>query len=198
MLLSDNCKTAFDIWLAARGGNDIPAKRHFGVERLKPVLASTAVFRTVIDGHRRITFYGSALREALGFNPTGMDVADVYAPNDPHTLRAFHAFLFDTGYIAVSLRALRPNTGHSVTVEQLLLPVGNAKGRPELYVAVAGNVPGPEDDTLGDNETLDVTMPIERTIYDPRTLMPVDCEATTDRDDPKHMKTPIIERDTAA
>lgn len=179
MLRSDNCQMALRAWLDARGDALMPTVRGFGPVQMKGFLPFVAMFRHFADGTRRVTVHGTALCDGLGFDPTGMEVSALYASKDRDDLHVFHDLMFEGSYLSHSLRVLRKRNGTFLTLEQLLLPVADADGTHDRYAVIASGVADRNDIDPNGGEDARIGTIVQRTIYAPHDLRPVDCPATT-------------------
>lgn len=146
--------------------------------QMRPFLPYVAAFRLTPDGDRKVTVMGTALVEFFGVDVTGRSVDEAYREEDHEELRAFHARAFESHYLTYSIRDLYLETGGVSTLEQTLLPVGNAAGVHDRYVLVASVVPGKTQ--YGDERRDEVFLGElhHRVVYDPATMMPIDCDLT--------------------
>ena len=78
-LPDDRCKTAYQFWLAARAGADLPPPEAIDVLMIpRSILPQVSIY-DVEEGekHFRFRFVGPAVAGAIGFDPTGTYFDDV-------------------------------------------------------------------------------------------------------------------------
>ena len=148
---------------------------------MKSFLPYTAMFRKMDDGVIRITLVGTALVEGFGADATGQDVKSVYPESEHSLLDAFYDTIFPNHYLSQSLRCYQRGSGAQTMIEQFLMPVGNTAGIHDRYMVVINELPLPEGLDMAPRPELLISDLQRRTVYDPRTLMPVDCAMTTPR-----------------
>ncbi len=161
----------------------MPTASQFGPFELRPFLPHLAVYRKTPEGRYKVTLQGTGLVEAFGFDATGMFLNAVYPEDVQDELMALYELLFTNQYISHSVRTYeRKGTGALVTIEQIMVPVSDEDGAHDRYVLLAYNVPLPQRPRSDPNRTIALGSLEERTVYDPHTLLPVACFATTPRD----------------
>lgn len=186
MLRADHIQQLATAWLETRGEKLMPKASQFGPFELRPFLPNIAVYRKTPEGRYKVTLQGTGLVEAFGFDATGMFIDDVYPEDVFVELNALYKLLFDNHYLSHSVRVYeRRGSGALVTIEQIMVPVTNEDGQNDRYVLLAYNVPLPQRPRSDPNRTIALGSLEERTVYDPETLMPVECFATTPRDSEK-------------
>ncbi|MDW3096590.1 MAG: PAS domain-containing protein [Alphaproteobacteria bacterium] len=184
MLRADHIQQLANKWLEARGDQLMPKASQFGPFELRPFLPNIAVYRKTPESRYKVTLQGTGLVEAFGFDATGMFLDDVYPADVFVELNALYKLLFDNQYVSHSVRVYeRKGTGALVTIEQIMVPVSNEDGQHDRYVLLAYNVPLPQRPRSDPNRTIALGSLEERTVYHPETLLPVECFATTPRDD---------------
>lgn len=181
MLEAADIKQAVTQWVDVRGKHMMPTASQFGAFQMRPFLPNVAVFRRLGDDNYQISLQGTALVELFGFDATGKDVSVVYPDAEVPGLMALFNLLFSSSYLSHSLRVYTNRTGEQFTGEQVLLPISNEDGEHDRYVFVACNIQRPKRPRSVPGKPLEIGDLKARTIYDPRTLMPVACFATTQR-----------------
>ena len=197
MLYADTSRKALQGWLTARGDGLYPLASEFGPFEMRPYLPYTAMFRRVEDGTYRITLVGTALVEVFGDDATGREVKSIYPEEMHELLEAYYDALFANHYLAHSLRIFEAGNGAEELLEQVLMPIGNADGEHDRYMVLMNRLPMPEVALDSPRPDLLVGDLLRRTVYDARTLLPVDSDLSTPRN-PEEMLIPLIDLDTPA
>ncbi|MEQ8745581.1 PAS domain-containing protein [Pyruvatibacter sp.] len=175
-------RLALTTWMKVRGNALYPTVHEFGPFEMKPYLPHVSIFRRTPEGGHKVTLLGTGLVEAYGFDATGMDVADIYPPEELAELHPFYDLIFPDHYLSHSLRTYKRKTGAHMTLEQILMPLGNEEGIHDRYVLVARRTDVPLRPRKDVESKLKLGVLEARTIFDPKTFLPVACFATTPRD----------------
>lgn len=181
MLFSKNAKQALTAWQQARNGKTYPLASQFGPLQMREFLPYVGMFRKEAGGTFRVTLVGTALAEAFAFDPTGLEVKELYSEADLPQILEMYDLIFPGHFISHSQRAYMRKSGVRMVVEQLLLPIGNEAGDHDRYVFIADNVPVPHSEAGKANSELVLGELQLRTVYDPATMLPVECSLTTPR-----------------
>jgi|GEM_PF-6801814 len=192
MLYADTSKDALKQWLQARGDKLFPDATEFGAVEMKPFLPYTSMFRRMPDARYVITLVGTALVDAFGEDATGREVKSVYPDSEHDFLHAFYAFMFEQHALSQSLRSYRRKSGIDMLIEQFMMPVANRDGVHDRYMLVTNEMPADDTELVARNRDLMIGPLVRRTVYDPRTLLPMACDFTTDRE-PDQMQQPLLE-----
>ncbi len=188
MLRADHIQQLAKAWLEARGDQLMPKASQFGPFQLRPFLPNLAVYRKASEGRYKVTLQGTGLVEAFGFDATGEFLDNLYPADVYADLSPFYKLLFDNGHISHSVRIYeRKGTGALVTIEQIMVPLSDDAGVHDRYVLLAYNVPLPQRPRSDPNRSIALGSLEERTVYDAKTMLPVECFATTPRSD-EHMQ----------
>ncbi|GAA6156868.1 hypothetical protein NBRC116588_23410 [Pyruvatibacter sp. HU-CL02332] len=182
MLHSDDSKQALQAWLKARGDALFPTTSQFGPFQMRPFLPNIVMIRRMPDLTYRITLVGTALVESFGADATGREVKNAYPSTQHDLLERFYEHIFKHHNLTQSLRAYHRRDGTAVLIEQFMMPVGNEDGVHDRYLLLMNDTPMPEMPLTEPRKDILVGELQRRTVYDPRTLLPVDCELTTPRD----------------
>ncbi len=181
MLFSDNPKQALAAWQTARGDAPYPLAAQFGPVQMRKFLPYVAMFRKEAPKVYRITLVGTALVEMFTFDPTGMEVHEVFPDAEKQALFDLYDIIFPKHYISHTHRDFKIPSGVKMVVEQLLLPVGNENGDHDRYVLISDNVPMPVTEAEKFQSEVVLGDLLVRTVYDPATMLPVECAMTTPR-----------------
>ena len=161
----------------------MPTSAEFGPFQMRPFLHNIIVYRKADNGRYTVSLQGTGLVEAFGFDATGMYLDTIYPPEIYPEIKMLYELLFSHQYISHSIRIYeRKGTGEQVPIEQVMAPVSDENGVHDRYFLLANNVPLPQRPRSDPNRTIALGSLEERTLYDPRTLLPVECPATTPRD----------------
>jgi hypothetical protein len=191
MLYADTSKQALTRWLQARGDRLFPRTTELGPFEMKPFLPFTAMVRREPGPIYRLTVVGTALVEVFGADATGQEVKTIYPAAEHALLEEFYATMFSHHYLSQSLRVFEKSAGLSILIEQFLMPIGNPDGEHDRYMVTINRLPMPETNVSGPRPELLIGELQRRTVYDPATLLPVDCPLTTERGE-KEMATPLV------
>lgn len=182
MLHSDNSNLALQAWLTARGDALFPTTSQFGPFQMRPFLPNIVMIRRMPDGGHQITLVGTALVESFGADATGRDVKAAYPKSQHDLLDRFYDHIFTHHNLTQSLRTYHRRNGTSALIEQFMMPVGNDDGIHDRYLLLMNDTPMPEMPLTEPRKDILIGELQRRTVYDPRTLLPVDCDLTTPRD----------------
>lgn len=182
MLHSEDSKLALKAWLDARGDALFPSTSQFGPFQMRPFLPNIVMLRRMPDASLQITLVGTALVESFGADATGRDVKAAYPKSEHELLDRFYSYIFSHHNLTQSLRTFQRRSGASVLIEQFMMPVGNQDGVHDRYLLLINDMPMPAMPLAEPRKDVLIGELQRRTIYDPRTLMPVDCDLTTPRD----------------
>lgn len=182
MLHSEDSKLALKAWLAARGDKLFPRTSQFGPFEMRPFLPNIVMIRRVSETSHQITLVGTALVESFGADATGRDVKAAYPKSEHALLDQFYEHIFTHHNLTQSLRTFQRRNGTSVLIEQFMMPVGNEDGFHDRYLLLINDMPMPATPLAEPRKDVLIGELQRRTVYDPRTLLPVDCDLTTPRD----------------
>ncbi|MGD1935389.1 MAG: PAS domain-containing protein [Candidatus Phaeomarinobacter sp.] len=184
MLQAEHIRQFISTWIEVRGDRVMPTSSEFGPFQMRPFLPNIAVYRRAGKGRYKVSLQGTGLVEAFGFDATGMYLDKVYPEEVYADLEVLYDLLFSNQYISHSVRTYeRKQSGELVTIEHVMAPVSDENGVHDRYVLLAYNVPLPQRPRSDPNRTIALGNLEERTLYDPHALLPVECVATTPRDD---------------
>ncbi len=181
MLHSDDSRTALKAWLAARGDALYPTTSQFGPFQMRPFLPNIVMIRRMSDGGHQITLVGTALVESFGADATGRDVKAAYPKSEHALLDRFYDYIFTHHNLTQSLRTYQRRNGVSVLIEQFMMPVGNSNGVHDRYLLLINDTPMPQMPLTEPRKDVLIGELQRRTVYDPQSLLPVDCDLTTPR-----------------
>ncbi len=182
MLHSEDSKLALKAWLAARGDQLFPSASQFGPFQMRPFLPNIVMIRRMSDTSHQITLVGTALVESFGADATGHDVKAAYPKSEHALLDRFYEHIFTHHNLTQSLRTFQRRSGRNVLIEQFMMPVGNQDGIHDRYLLLINDMPMPAMPLEEPRKDVLIGELQRRTVYDPRTLLPVDCDLTTPRD----------------
>ena len=176
MRLSDGGRYMLELWLKARDDTGMPHVHASYFMRDPQISDKISLQFKAPDGTFRYAYAGPVIKEALGFDPAGMEIDELFKETDKDERLAMAHAKFAEPLVIHGVSAYTTLEGELFQLEVLQVPYINNATSELVYVMGSFQTTLPDDSPKLDGLT--TQMVLFRTAYTLKTLEPVDTDYT--------------------